>query len=308
MPRITGSINGVFSVVIASVFWGTTGTAASLIPDVSALAIGAFAMGGGGLLLVCNARYHLQLDGKALLAQPKLLALGALAVAIYPLAFYSAMALSGVALGTLIAIASGPLFSVLLEHFSGKSVITWRWFISFVLGAFGVVLLTLAKDDHVHSGEHVIMGLGLSLLAGLTYALYSWSARQLIERGVSAKSAMASLFGLACVLLLPSLLVTANHMFADARHITVLLYMAGVPMFLGYLCFGYGLQRINASQATLITLLEPVIATLLAVFIVGERFASLGWYGITLIILCCLLQVIKPCWWRKVANILLFNK
>ncbi|MFC7066537.1 EamA family transporter [Brucella rhizosphaerae] len=62
--------------------------------------------------------------------------------------------------------------------------------------------------------------------------------------------------------------------------------MALVPMFLGYLCFGIGLARISASMATTITLIEPVVAALLAVVIVGERLAPMGWIGVALIISC----------------------
>ena len=45
----------------------------------------------------------------------------------------------------------------------------------------------------------------LGLLAGLTYATYSWVARHMIEQGVNSRSAMASMFGLAAALLLPTL-------------------------------------------------------------------------------------------------------
>lgn len=62
--------------------------------------------------------------------------------------------------------------------------------------------------------------------------------------------------------------------------------MALVPMFLGYLCYGYGLARIPASMATTITLLEPVVAALLAVLLVGERLPLSGWAGAGLIIAC----------------------
>ena len=41
---------GMFCVLAASVIWGTTGTAATYAPNVSPLAIGAAAMGVGGLL------------------------------------------------------------------------------------------------------------------------------------------------------------------------------------------------------------------------------------------------------------------
>ncbi len=283
--------------VLASLFWGTTGTAASLIADVSPLAVGASAMGFGGLLLVCHARRELALDAKRLLAAPRLLALGGLAVAIYPLAFYSAMAWSGVAIGTLVSIASAPFFSVLLERLISKKAISGQWWVAFSVGVLGAGLLTLGKQPSAAVGEHAqwltTLGIVLGLLAALAYAIYSWAARQMIERGIRSSSAMASMFGLAALVLLPSLLFTGQHMFADGKHVAVMVYMAVVPMFGGYLCFGFALRHIKASSATLITLLEPVIATLFAITLVGEQFARIGWYGMALILLCMLLQSVR---------------
>jgi len=47
---------------------------------------------------------------------------------------------------------------------------------------------------------------------------------------------------------------------------------------------GYGLTKVPASTATPVTLTEPAIATtLLAVLIVGERLATLGWTGLVII-------------------------
>ncbi|WP_165314084.1 DMT family transporter [Vibrio ziniensis] len=295
MFRGNANISGVFAVVLASVFWGTTGTAASFAPDISPLAIGASAMGGGGLLLMINARRKLIGDMATLLQQYKLLLCGGAAVAIYPLAFYTSMRLSGVAIGTLISIASAPFFTVLLERLISKKQISLQWVVSFIVGTVGIVLLTLGKEQSVHSDASSmlqLLGIALGLIAALTYASYSWAARGMIERGVSSQSAMASMFGLAATLLLPSLFITGDNLFADTKHTAVVIYMATIPMFLGYLLFGYALKHLEASTATLITLLEPAIATLFAVALVGERFTVIGWYGFAFILVCLVLQVL----------------
>ncbi|MCE0495689.1 DMT family transporter [Vibrio salinus] len=287
---------GVWSVIVASIFWGTTGTVASLIPDVNSLAVGAFAMGFGGLLLLFNAQNQLKADWRILFTQRSICFVGGLSVAVYPLAFYTAMKYSGVAVGTLISISSAPLFSVLLECLFSKKRISTQWICSFFIGIIGIFLLTAGKQKSavIDSYEELqYLGIFLAVIAGGTYALYSWAARQMIEKGASSKSAMAGMFGLAALLLLPSLIFTGENVFSDKIHVTVLLYMAIVPMFLGYLCFGYALKRINASQATLITLLEPAIATLLAVYFVGEKFAPIGWCGLLLIIVSLVFQMIK---------------
>ena len=95
------------AVLVASVFWGTTGTAASFAPDISPFAIGAFAMGFGGVLLCLTAIKQLIDDANKLSQHYRLILLGSACVAIYPLAFYTSMNSAGVAIGTVISIASG---------------------------------------------------------------------------------------------------------------------------------------------------------------------------------------------------------
>ncbi|ALQ07023.1 hypothetical protein D172_002480 [Pseudoalteromonas sp. Bsw20308] len=291
------NFKGVIAIIIASFLWGTTGTAASYSPDVSSLAIGAFSMGIGGVLLVITARKKLLIDYKVMLEQPKVLILGAASVAIYPLAFYTSMSLSGVAIGTVVSIATAPFFAAILERLISKKNISLQWILSFVIGAIGIALLTLGRDQSNNTAYSINQqGLGILLgcIAGLTYAGYSWAARRLIESGVHSKSSMSGLFGCAALLLLPSLWFTGDNLFSSSTNALVSLYMAIIPMFLGYLLFGCGLNYIDASKATLITLIEPLVATILAVFIIGEKFKVIGWIGVALVSLCLLMQTIKP--------------
>lgn len=290
-------LKGTMAIVLASLLWGTTGTAASYSAEVSPLGIGAFSMGIGGLLLLLCARKKLLGDVTRLIRRPQLFIFGALSVAIYPLAFYSAMHLSGVAIGTVVSIATAPLFAVLLEYLISKKKISRQWLLSFVVGALGILLLALGKDaspHETHNPLQQVLGILLGCIAGLTYASYSWVTRRLIETGVHAQSAMSALFGGAALLLLPSLYFTGDNLFSSATNSAVSLYMAIIPMFLGYLLFAFGLRFIAASQATLITLIEPLLATLLAVFILGERFQNIGWLGVCLVTLCLVLQTYTP--------------
>ena len=297
MENYHDNFKGVIAIVIASFLWGTTGTVASYSPDVSSLAIGAFSMGIGGVLLVVTAQKKLFIDYKLMLEQPRILLLGAASVAIYPLAFYTSMRFSGVAIGTVVSIATAPFFAAILEHLISKKHISQQWILSFVIGAIGIALLTLGRDQSnntAYSINQQSLGILLGCIAGLTYAGYSWAARRLIESGVHSKSSMSGLFGCAALLLLPSLWFTGDNLFSSSTNALVSLYMAIIPMFVGYLLFGFGLNYINASKATLITLIEPLVATILAVFIIGEKFKVIGWIGVALVSLCLLMQTIKP--------------
>jgi DME family drug/metabolite transporter len=59
--------------------------------------------------------------------------------------------------------------------------------------------------------------------------------------------------------------------------------MALVPMFAGYVLFGWGLARVRASTATTLSLAETVVAAILAVLVVGERLPALAWVGAALV-------------------------
>lgn len=280
---------GLGAVLAAAVLWGTTGTAATFAPQVGAIAIGAVAMGVGGLLQAAFAAKGIAKSGKRLLQLRRYWLLGAAAVAIYPLAFYASMRLAGVTIGTVISIGSAPLFSALIEYCVDSLRLSARWAFGAALGLIGMTLLCLidggASSASAHSVE-VVYGVALGLLAGFTYAAYSWTARRMMRSGLASRVAMGATFGLGGLFLMPVLYVTGVPLLASWNNAAVGIYMAVIPMFLGYRCFGYGLARVPASTATTITLFEPVVATALAVLIVGERLPLSGWIGIALVIAC----------------------
>ncbi|MGC8528388.1 DMT family transporter [Acidiphilium sp.] len=274
---------GVAAVLFASLVWGTTGTAATFAPAVGPLAIGAAAMGIGGLLQALLAAPRILRDLPALARHGGLLAAGGVAVALYPLAFYSSMRLSGVAVGTVVTLGSAPIFSALIERVLAGTRLSGRWVAGALPGIAGMALLAFSEPG-AEAGDGSVLGIGLGLVGGLTYALYAWTARGMMLRGIRSAVAMGATFGIGGALLMPVLAATGGAFLDSWGNAAVGIYMAGVPMFLGYLCFGVGLARIPVSVATTITLVEPVVAAVLAVLVVGERLKPAGWAGAALVI------------------------
>ncbi|MEV0598456.1 EamA family transporter [Streptomyces sp. NPDC050315] len=276
----------------ASVLWGTTGTVATFAPAVGPLAIGAAAMGLGGLLQALIAAPRIARQAPQLRAQLGTVLLGAVAVAVYPLAFYSSMHLAGVAVGTVISIGTAPLASAVIERVVDRRRLTRRWMLGAALGLLGTVMLCIAEAARAHGDPGAVsvgataLGVGLGLVAAVTYALYSWAAHRLISRGVGSRAAMGSVFGLGGLLLLPVLLATGAPLVASWPNAAVGTYMALVPMFAGYVLFGWGLKHVPASTATTLSLLEPAVAAVLAVLVVGERLPAFGWVGIAFVVGC----------------------
>ncbi|MFE4833372.1 DMT family transporter [Arthrobacter sp. NPDC056691] len=286
---MNGPLLGAVFVVAASTLWGTTGTVATFAPSVSPLAIGAVAMGVGGLLQALYALQPIASHWVSLRCRWLLVSLGAAAVAVYPLAFYSSMHLSGVALGTVVSIGSAPLASAVIERLADSKELTRRWMLGALIGVAGAGLLCFAGNSAQRPGAlaeswAVPVGIALGLVAGLTYALYSWAAHRLISVGVSSRASMGAVFGLGGVLLMPVLAVTGRPLLESWSNFTVGAYMALVPMFAGYVLFGWGLARVRASTATGLSLMETVVAAVLAVVVVGERLPVLGWLGVAMVL------------------------
>ncbi|HWD13354.1 EamA family transporter [Pseudochrobactrum sp. sp1633] len=289
--RTDGAGLGILCVLIASFLWGTTGTVATFAPEVGPLAIGAVAMGLGGILQALLALRALKRDGTMLRQYWPVVLFGALSVAAYPLAFYSSMYLAGVTVGTVVTIGSAPLFSALTEWVFDRKTLSKQWLAGSVAGLAGIVLLCFFGEEQkaaqvVSSSWEVTAGVVLGLIGGLTYALYTWAAHRLMRKGISSKAAMGAIFGIGGILLMPVLLATGGALLSSWNNALVGAYMAVIPMFTGYVLFGYALARISVSTATTITLIEPVIAALLAVVIVGETLSALGWLGAVLVISC----------------------
>lgn len=286
---------GILAITLTSLLWGTTGTAATFAPAAGPLAIGAAALGTGGLLQALIALPALRRALPDLRRSSGVLAAGAVSVAVYPLAFYSSMHLAGVAVGSVVSLASAPLAAGLLERLVERSPLGRWWMLAAGLGVLGSVLLCLSGLGSAGSSAAATAGgIALGLLAGATYATYSWSVHRLMSRGIGRAASMGSVFGCGGVLLMPVLLATGAPLVASGQAFLVAAYMALVPMFLGYLLFGFGLARVPASTATTVTLLEPAVATLLAVLVVGERLTLSGWVGLGAIALAMVVLALVP--------------
>jgi DME family drug/metabolite transporter len=130
----------------------------------------------------------------------------------------------------------------------------------------------------------VLAGVLLGLLAGFAYALYTYSSTRVIRLGHSGRAAMGATFGLGALGLLPVLLLTGAPILSSAINIGIAAYLAIGPMFVAYVFFGLGLGTLRSSAVTTVTLLEPVVATVLAVIVVGERLTLVGWMSTLLIL------------------------
>jgi DME family drug/metabolite transporter len=235
----------------------------------------------GGLLLVVVAIHggglrRLLTRGPATWA---VLGAGAVCAAIYQVAFFAAVARTGVATGTVVTIGSAPAFAGLLAKLLGSSPLSRRWLISTAGAVVGCA--ALVSGGRAAGVEPV--GVGLALLSGFGYALYATTASRFIVRGEDDRAVVAGLFGGAALVLLPVLLAGSPGWLLTGRGIGLTVYLGGLTTAVGYVLYARGLRTTTAATATTLTLTEPAVAALLGLLVLGEHLGGVAVAGLVLL-------------------------
>lgn len=208
-----------------------------------------------------------------------MLAIGAIGVAGYQICFFSAVKLTGVAIGTMIAIGSAPVFTGVISKLTGTAPLSLRWAIATAGAIAGCAVLLLGG----HSAGVNLGGAGLALLAGLSYSAYAITAARLIASGESERPVMAIFFGIGAILLLPVLVVEPTGWVLTWRGAIVLIELGAFTTAIAYLLYGYGLRTVPVPTAVTLGLAEPVVAAILALGVLGERLTATATAGVLLV-------------------------
>lgn len=269
---------GPWLILAAAALWGTTGTARALGPaDADPLGVGAVRIIIGGTLLGVVAFGLRRANLRRLAVGPTIIA--AVAVALYQLAFFSSVAIIGVALGTIIAIGSAPIVTGLISAIRGERP-SRRWYVATGAAVVGVTLLAYPGAEGALDGRGVL----LALASGTGYALYATAAKDLLRTNPPL-SVMAAAFAGGAVLLLPVAARTDLRWLGEPGGLPVALHLGIVTTAIAYTLFGRGLALVPTATAATLSLFEPLTATTLGLIVLGERLTSIQILGAVAILL-----------------------
>jgi drug/metabolite transporter, DME family len=207
------------------------------------------------------------------------LLLAAVAVGGYQVCFFTAVRQTGVAIGTVVAIGSAPVFTGILSRLTGGPRLDRTWMLATAAAVAGcTVLVTGGSSAGVNP-----RGVALALAAGFCYAVYAVAAARLISSGSPESAVMGLLFGGAAVLLAPLLATTSPGWLASARGAAVVAYLGIVTTAVAYLLYGRGLRTVPAPVAVTLGLAEPVVAAILGLVVLGERLTATDVAGLLLV-------------------------
>lgn len=266
-------------VLLASALFGTTGTALAKGPDnIDAISAGILRLIIGGLALTLISWRHFS----TLKDQLRHLLLGAIAVATYQLLFFYSVSLTGVALAALITIGVSPLFSRLLSHLKGQPAPSPMWYVAAAFTLSGLVVLVLGSENAV---SYDLGGIMCAAIAGCAYAMYTESASVLIKCKADPTASLGAMFFIAGLATTPFLIFHRLAWVNTSRGILVILYLSLITLTCAYVAFGQALLSLSPMTVVMLTTLEPIVASVLAVLILNEDFPIASWIGAALVLI-----------------------
>lgn len=278
---------GVCMTLAAAALWGTTGTAQSLAPAhtspywVGALRL-AIASAFFAAWVAASGRTSSARDRAVAWPRrawgPTLVAGGC--VAAYNLTFFAGVKATGVALGTALAIGSGPVWAGLLQAVVLKRRPAPAWWLGTALAVAGGCLM-LPSGDATRRVD--VVGATLCLAAGLAYASYTLVSQSVVSR-VSPSGLTLRTFAVAAAIALPVAGSVSGAFSMAPSGWLVVGYLGVFATGISYLLFSHALRHISGATAVTLAMGEPVTAFVLAIAVVGERPAPQAFGGLGLVI------------------------
>ena len=273
-------------VLFGAVVCGTTGTAVQwLVPDAAPLSAGAMRLAVGALTLVVTAGIagqrwlHFRGHRRWLLA-------GGVAVAAYQGCFFTGTTRAGVALGTVVALGSAPMFSGLIDAVLFRRVPSRRWMAGTLLAVVGVALIAGNRPSGAVDAVGVLAALG----AGLGWATYAKIGQQRMGLGLHSTASMAGMFVVGAVLSLPLLAAVDSGWVLTRAGAALSLYLGVITIGVVYTSFGWGLRKLSAPSVVTLTLAEPMTAAVLSVVVLHQPMPLIGWVGVVTVLLALMLS------------------
>lgn len=276
---------------MAAILWGTVGIASKVlygIEDVPPLVVGFFRLSLAVPLLAAWCWWRLgpatfHFPGRDF---PRIMALG-VAMALYQVFYFGAVAEIGVALATLITICSAPLIVGMVAIPLLGEAFTRRLGIALGFGLVGAALLVGVPSD---AGNP--LGIALAVGAAVAYAVFVLCSRLLA--GHDPGKIIVVGFGSGAIVLAPFALFAGVQLSAwPPAAWATLLYIGLVPTAVAYLLYFRGMRGTSATAASVITLVEPLTATALAFVLFSEMLSTPAMIGAALLLAAMTILLVR---------------
>jgi drug/metabolite transporter (DMT)-like permease len=262
------------SAAVAAVLFGASVVAVRVaVQDIPPLSLAVLRFGQAALLLVgvllVAAPRLLRVQRRSL---PLLVVLGVVMFTLFPLTFNAGLRWTEASRGALM-LASMPLWSVWLARRVAGERLSARQLLGVVVSVLGIALAFVEPGSTIRGGALALLGDGLLLLTALLGAVYGVLAKRALTRDPAVTvTAYAMLFGGA--LLVPAALAEGLVPVLgrlDGRLLALVVFLAVPGGALAFLLWTSALSRLTPTQVAVYVNLNPVVAALLGIWLLGER-------------------------------------
>lgn len=206
---------------------------------------------------------------------------GILSIIFFNFCMFKAIELSTLPVATAL-LYTAPAFVTIISYFLFKEPLNRVKISALIITLIGTGLVVglIPFDAKGINYASIIFGLG----SGIGFAMYTIFSKFAVEKYTSL-TVTTYTFIVAAITLIPFFPYSekANLLLEPS----VLFYSLGLgflPTAFAYIIYTYGLKQTEASKASILTTVEPVVATLIGIFIFKEAFSTLQMVGIVAII------------------------
>lgn len=211
---------------------------------------------------------------------------GILSIAFFNFFYFEVFSQSSLSLAVTL-LYTGPLFVTLLSRLFFKEPLTIRKTLALVLAitgcAFVVGLLPLGQESI--SLKILLMG----ILSGFCYALYSIFSKPVTKRYSALTITTYTFLYTSIFMVLTSdiLKKTDQFQYVDVWVSSVLLAL--VATIAAFVLYTSGLKHLEASKASILATMEPIVAVVTGVLFLGEHLRGWQVFGIALVLYSAIL-------------------
>ncbi|PYC73305.1 EamA family transporter [Streptomyces tateyamensis] len=267
--------------LLSATAWGTAGAAAALLFGRSGLgpvALTFWRSVGGVAVLLVAARLAPGRPGRLRPPRPARLLVNGLGLTLFQVAYFEAVHGTGLAVATVVTLGAAPVLVALGARLLLREQLGAAGVPAVAGAVVGLALLVLggAGGGGLRAG-----GVAWAVASAAGYAAVTLYGRRL---GAGAEPFASTFYSfLVCaVLMLPFALLEGlwPSPVGLGRTLGLLLYIAAVPTALAYGLYFAGVAVVRATTASVIALIEPVSAALIAVLLLGEQLSAVELTGI----------------------------
>lgn len=277
-------------ILLAATCWGLLGPVArwALQAGVEPLEIAFWRAVIGGVCFVGHAVWLRTRRGAMSVKRrhgPVMVVFGLVGVALFYSAYQFAVETGGAALASVL-LYTAPAWVALIGVVGLGERFTVLKTMAVALTLCGVAGIALSGADAVRiTWEALAWG----LVSGISYALYYPFGKRYFD-----DYAPATVFAYALPVGAVGLAPLVAFAPKDATAWSALAFIGLVSTYGAYLAYGAGLRRLEASRASIVATLEPVVAALVAFWWWDERFGPWGYVGAVLVIAAAFLAAAAP--------------